>query len=53
MRQTDNQKKLSLLYEAQDEIQSEESPSKKKQFIINLMIEKLEEQVIDDKTKGI
>lgn len=53
MKQTDNQKKLSILYEAQEELLSEKNPSEKKQFIINLMIEKLEKQVIDGATKGI
>ena len=53
MKQTDNQKKLSILYEAQEELLSEKNPSEKKQFIINLMIEKLEKQLIDVATKGI
>ena len=53
MSQTVEQKRLSILYEAQDEIQKEKNPSPKKQFLIKLMINKLEKEIVDSRTKGI
>jgi|TARA_R100000084_G_C4562668_1_gene105372 uncharacterized protein (DUF2344 family) len=53
MNPTEDQKKLSILYEAQEELLSEKNPSEKKQFIINLMINKLEDRIVNGKTKGI
>ena len=53
MKQTIEQKRLSILYEAQEEIQKEKTPSSKKEFLINMMINHLEEKITNGITKGI
>tara|TARA_R100000900_G_scaffold34168_1_gene27730 strand:+ start:117 stop:278 length:162 start_codon:yes stop_codon:yes gene_type:complete len=53
MVQTKQQQRLSRLYKEQDEIQRDRNPSLKKQFLINLMIDKLEKEIIEGKSQGI
>ena len=53
MEPTKDQKRLAILYEAQDEIKNDTTPSPKKEFLINMMINQLEEKIISGKTKGI
>jgi len=53
MAQTKQQQRLSRLYKEQDEIQRDRNPSLKKQFLINLMIDKLEKEIIEGKSQGI
>jgi len=53
MVQTKQQQRLSRLYKEQDEIQRDRNPSPKKQFLINLMINKLEKEIIEGKSQGI
>ena len=53
MEPTKDQKRLVILYEAQDEIKNDTTPNPKKEFLINMMINQLEEKIISGKTKGI
>lgn len=53
MAPTKQQQRLSRLYEEQEEIQRDRNPSLKKHFLIKLMIDKLEKEIIEGKSQGI